>query len=308
MATSGRWQLGFGLAVLTAVLWGAVPLAMTPLLDSLDPVTVSWFRYAGAGSVLFLLFAASGRLRPPRGGGARGMGLFALAVLTLIANTVLYVKSMHYISAPVAQIVVQLAPVLLMLGSLAVFGERFGALQWGGFAVLVAGILLFCAERLRVSGAPLPRFGLGVAIMLVAAACWAVYGLAQKALLRFGSSQLILMGLYLCGTLLMTPAASPRTALVLSGAQIGLLVFLSANTLVAYGAFAASLEHWESSKVSAVLALQPLVTLFGAHLLGRLVPGQFPEQPLTAAVVAASAVVVAGSMVCALGGRRPAPD
>ena len=55
-APSGRWRLGFGLALLTAVLWGAVPLAMTPLLSSLDPVTVSWFRYAGAGGVLCLLF------------------------------------------------------------------------------------------------------------------------------------------------------------------------------------------------------------------------------------------------------------
>jgi drug/metabolite transporter (DMT)-like permease len=303
-AVRARWQLGFALALLTAVLWGLVPLAMTPLLVRLDPVTVSWYRYAGAGAALCVLFAARGGLRLPRGGGAPGLALFALAVVTLTGNTVLYVYSMHYIPAPVAQIVVQLAPVLLMLGSLLVFGERFGALQWAGFAVLVTGIVAFCAERLRLSGTELPGFGLGVTIMVVAATCWAIYGLAQKALLRYGSPQVLLMGLYLSGALLMTPAASPGDARALAGTELALLVFLALNTLFAYGAFASALECWESSKVSAVLALQPLVTLFGASLLGRLWPEAFPPQPLTAAVLGASLLVVGGSMSCALGARR----
>jgi drug/metabolite transporter (DMT)-like permease len=194
--------------------------------------------------------------------------------------------------------------VLLMLGSLVVFNERFGALQWAGFAVLLAGIVAFCAERLRVSGAALPRFGLGVAIMFAAAVMWAVYGLAQKSLLRYSSSQLILTGIYLAGVLLMWPAAAPGSVRALDALQLVLLLFLALNTLVAYGAFAAALEHWESSKVSAVLALQPLTTLFGAHLLGRAWPAHFPAQPLTAIAVGASLVVVAGSMSCALGGNR----
>ena len=304
MPTSGRWRLGFGLAVLTAVLWGAVPLAMTPLVQSLDPVTVSWYRYGGAGGTLCLMLLLRDRFRLPRHGGLPALGLFVLAAACLLANTLFYVLAMQYIAAPVVQVVVQIGPVFLMLGSLVVFGERFGVLQWGGFVALVAGIVWFCAERMRVSGAELPRFGFGVGLVFLAATCWAVYGLAQKALLRFSPSPMILVGLYLSGTLVMTPAASPGEAAALDLPQIGLLAFLAANTLVAYSAFAASLEHWESSKVSAVLALQPLVTLFGANLLGRIVPGQFPAMPLTPVILLASVLVVAGSMCCALGGDR----
>lgn len=306
-STSGRWRLGFGLALTTAVLWGAVPLAMTPLVSAMDPFTVSWFRYAAAGAVLCTLFAARGTLRLPRRGGLPALGLFALAVVCLMGNTVLYVYSMHYVSAAVAQIVVQLAPVLLMMGSLLVYRERFGRWQWAGFAVLVAGIVAFCLERLRAGGEPLPRFGTGVGIMVVSAVLWAVYGLAQKALLRFGSSQFVLMGLYLAGAMLLWPWTSPGVVRGLDAVQLGVLVFLGLNTLVGYGAFAEALEHWESSKVSAVLALQPLVTLFGASALGAWWPSHFPPEPLTAAVVAASLVVVAGSMACALGGRRAPP-
>jgi drug/metabolite transporter (DMT)-like permease len=309
---SGRWRLGFGLALTTAVLWGAVPLAMTPLVRSMDAVTISWFRFVSSGLFLLAFFAASGRLRVPRNLGRGPLLVFLLAALTLIGNYVLYVKSLHYISAPVAQIVVQLAPVLLMLGSIWVFGERFSALQWSGFVVLVLGICGFCIERLHTSGATVHLFGIGVLMMLAAAILWAIYGLAQKRLLLFMPSQFILMGLYLVSAMLMLPAASPAGVLVLDRTQLLLLGFLAVNTLIAYGAFAEAMNHWESSKVSAVLALQPLTTLFGAWLLGIWLPGYFPPVQLTVTVIIVSLLVVCGSVTCALGGQRPeavtAPD
>ena len=303
MGTSGRWQLGFALALVTTTLWGAAPLAMTPLLAAMDPVTISWYRYAGAGCVLFVLLGARGRLRLPRGGGASAAVLFAIAAVTLSGNTVLYVSSLRYVAVPVAQVVVQLAPVLLMLGSMLVYRERFTAPQWMGFAVLVAGIAVFCIERLRAGGVALPRFGLGVGGVFLASVLWAIYGLAQKGLLRHGGSQTVLMGLYLASTVLMTPFATHAAVRSLSGLQLALLVYLGASTLLGYGAFAAALHHWESSKISAVLALQPLPALFGAHLLGRTWPEWYPPQPLGMVAVGAALVVVAGSLGCALGDR-----
>jgi drug/metabolite transporter (DMT)-like permease len=195
-----------------------------------------------------------------------------------------------------------------MLLSLWLFGERFSARQWAGFVLLVGGITAFCAERLRVSGASIDIFSTGVGLMLLAATLWAVYGVAQKRLLLYLPSQFVLMGIYLASAVLMLPAASPGAIPALGATELGLLAFLAANTLVAYGAFAEALNHWESSKVSAVLALQPLTTLFGAAALGALFPLHFPALPLTAGAVGASLVVVAGSAICALGGTRPDPE
>jgi len=304
---SGRWRLGFGLALTTAVLWGAVPLAMTPLVSSMDAVTISWFRFVSSGLFLLAFFAASGRLRVPRRIGRGALLIFVVAVLALIGNYVLYVKSLHYISAPVAQIVVQLAPVLLMLGSIWMFGERFSPVQWSGFVLLVLGICGFCMERLHTSGASVQLFSIGVVMMLAAAILWAIYGLAQKRLLLFMPSQFILMGIYLVSAVLMLPAASPSSVMALDRGQLLLLGFLAVNTLIAYGAFAEAMNHWESSKVSAVLALQPLTTLFGAWLLGLWVPRYFPPVHLTATVIVISLLVVCGSVACALGGRKPEP-
>ena len=91
-------------------------------------------------------------------------------------------------------------------------------------------------------------------------------------LLLYLPSQFVLMGIYLASAVLMLPAASPGAIPALGATELGLLAFLAVNTLVAYGAFAEALNHWESSKVSAVLALQPLTTLFGAAALGALFP------------------------------------
>lgn len=294
--------LGLLFAATTALLWGAVPLAMAPLVAHVDAATISWFRFAVAGALLGAFFAASGRLRLPR---ARWRGVaapFVLAVAGLVGNSVFYVQSLHFIAAPVAQTVVQVAPVLLMLGSLWLFGERFAALQWGGFVLLVGGIAAFCVDRLQVAGVAVGVFGTGVALMLVAALAWTVYGLAQKRLLLQVPAQLVLMGIYLASAVLLLPASSPGVVATLGGDELLLLAFLALNTLIAYGAFAEALKHWDAARVGAVLALQPIVTLAGEAVAGRVLPAWFEPARLTAFAVVACLAVVAGSAICALGG------
>lgn len=302
---SGRWQIGFALALTTAVLWGVVPLAMTPLVPHVDPITISWFRFLSSGLFLLAFFLATGSLgRLPRASRS-GLLLFLLAVCALIGNYVLYVTSLSYIGAPVAQIVVQVAPVLLMMGSLLVFREHFGRWQWGGFVMLLAGIALFCLERLRASSASVHVFGTGVLFMMLAALLWAIYGLAQKKMLLYLRSQYLMMAIYLVGALLMLPASQPARLLDIGRVETMLLIFLAFNTLIGYGAFAEALNHWEASKVGAVLAVQPVTTLLGSQLLALFFPNYWQAVPLTAAAVLSSLVVVAGSMLCALGGRLP---
>lgn len=303
IAPAGNPKLGFLLALTTAFMWGAVPVAMTPLVADVSPMTISWVRMTTAGLVLMAMFQATGRLRRMPLPIGREIGVLVLAVVMLTGNFVLYVWSLSFIAAPVAQCIVQIAPVLLMIGSMWVYGERFSRAQWLGFVVLLVGIGAFCLERLRATGADADIFSTGVLVMLVAAICWTVYGLAQKRLLIRMRSQQILMMIYLgCATLLF-PVSELDALSTLSGLQLSMLIFLSLNTLIGYGAFAEALSQWEASKVSAVLAFQPVVTLFGAVLLGVLFPTHWPAEPLTLAAVLSSLVVVAGSMACALGAK-----
>ena len=127
--------------------------------------------------------------------------------------------------------------------------------------VLLAGLLLFFNRRLpelpQLSGG----FGLGVALLVLGAAVWTFYGTAQKFLQPHLGAQHILLLVYTGAAIVILPLASPTEIRSLSSLQLGLLAFCGINTVLAYGAFAESLKHWEMSRVGAVLAVTPLFTL-----------------------------------------------
>ncbi|WP_163018469.1 EamA family transporter, partial [Pseudomonas viridiflava] len=96
--------------------------------------------------------------------------------------------------------------------------------------------------------------------------------LSQKQLLTVWNSLQVMMVIYLFCALLITPWPHPAQALQLSPLQGWLLLACCLNTLVANGAFAEALAHWEASRVSATLALTPLITLASVAIAAWLWP------------------------------------
>lgn len=303
---SGRRGLGLALAATTMGLWGVLPLALRAALDVLDPVTLTAFRFVASAAVLGAVLALRGAL-PPLGGLSRaGVGLLAIATVGLAANYLGFLLGLDHTSPANAQVLIQLGPLLLALGGIAVFRERFSALQWLGALALAAGLALFFRSQLVALGRDLDRYVTGVGWLAFAAGTWAIYGLAQKQLLRELGSQAVMLCIYVgCALLFLTRADVAALAAVPASAW-PVLVFCAANTLVAYGAFAAALEHWEASRVSAVLALTPLATLAFSSAAAALFPDRFTTEHLSITSWTAAAFVVAGSLLTALG-RRAAP-
>lgn len=302
-ATSGRWKFGLGLALVTAVCWGLLPIALKIVLARMDAYTITWYRFAVSGVVLGLFLAWRRRLPRPASLTRRGWLLFAVALAGLLGNYVLYLVSLEHTSPTAAQVLIQLAPMFLLFGGLLVFRERFAPLQWVGFAMLVGGLLLFFHDRLGEVFAFGTRLGFGVALMLLAAVSWAIYGLAQKQLLTQLASGQVLFLLYLGAVPLLLPVAHASQVLALDGTQLAMLAFCCANTVVAYGCFAEALEHWEVSRVSAVVTIAPLVTLAGMHVASRIWPGSVAAEGLTGPSIAGALLVVAGAMTTAIGAR-----
>jgi len=307
--TTGRWRLGLGLALTTAVCWGLLPIALHVTLAGMDPWTITWYRFATSAVALGAFLAWHRRLPGLAGLTRRGWRLYAIALLCLAANYVGYLVSLELTSPAVAQVLIQLAPVFLLFGGLVVFRERFAPLQWAGFAVLLTGLAVFFHDRLDEVFALDTRLGLGVAVMVLAALVWAAYALVQKQLLTQLASEQVLFLLYVGAVPLLLPPAHLAQLLALDGLQLGMLAFCCANTVVAYGCFAEALEHWEVSRVSAVVTLAPVVTLLGVHAAAWLWPDAAPAELLSAWNVLGALLVVAGSMTTALGARaRPPPQ
>ena len=276
-------------------------MALSGILARLDPLTITGVRFV-VSTVVLAAALGLGRSWPKLAGAGRSsLLLLGVATVFLAANYLTYILGLHYTTPADAQVLIQAAPLLLALSGVFVFREPFSRVQWIGFAVLVAGIALFSAARLGGALGDPGRHLAGNGMIAVAAVTWAVYGMAQKQLLRVLPSQHIMLCIYAGCALLFVPLAEISALAGLDGTGWALLVFCALNTVVAYGCFSEALQHWEASRVSAVLAVTPLATLGFQRLCVLVWPDFDPGPPLDATAVLGACTVVAGSLITSLG-------
>lgn len=303
---SGSAVLGLALGVFTAWIWGTLPLALKILLRHVDVVTLTWVRFLTAG-LLLLPLALPGALR----GASRLRGLpLALLILTvagLTGNHLAFQKGLEFISPGTAQIVIQLAPVFMLLGGMVCFGERFRPLQWLGVALLFAGLGLFFSPRFDQLLADVDGQGTGVLLIAAAALTWGLYMLGQKQLLLYLRSDAVLLCVYLIGAAALTPAATPAAALALEGPMFALLLSTGVMAVLSYAGFAAALARVEASRVGMLIALTPLFVVANVQLLSTLRPDLLEPEGLGPAGLLGAAVVVLGSMLSVLGSQDERP-
>jgi len=304
---SGRWQLGLALALVTTACWATLPLALKLTLNALDPITLTWARFVFAALVALLWLSVRGELRGFANLRRQEWVLLTIASAGLIGNYVFYLFGVDATSPANAQLLIQAAPLLMALGALVVFHERYVTWQWLGLVAVVSGLSLFAHDQWRQQPEQ-AAYVAGSAWVLLAAVVWAFYALAQKQLLVRLSAAAILGFIFVVAAIVLAPFAQPRSLLALDGTHGWLLLYCSINTLVAYGAFAAALAHWQASRVSLVLAATPVLTLLCGYALAALVPGAIAIERVALIGWCGAALVVAGSALASLGGTRaPAP-
>ncbi|MGI9286446.1 MAG: DMT family transporter [Pseudomonadales bacterium] len=300
--SSGRWRLGLALALTTAVLWGFLPIGLVFLLEYMDAYTIVWYRFLAAALTLLVVLTRTRKLPKPAQLRGNGVYLLSIAILGLAGNYILYMMGLERTTPGSVQIVIQLAPVFLLLGGLLIYRETFSSAQWLGLGVLLLGLALFFNRNFNdVHGAD-RRFYIGLLQVFGASVVWAAYALAQKQLLNVMNSQTIMFCLYVSSTLLFLPLAQPASVLHLDALGVALLLFCCLNTLVAYGSFAEALAHWEASRISAILAITPLITLLSMLGLIALFPTIAPRENLNTISWIGALLVVCGSVVTARAG------
>ena len=302
--SSGRWRLGLALSLLTVLLWGVLPIALKIMLQVLDVYTLTWFRFAIAFGLLAIYLALRRKLPSLQQLRSTSLGLLAIATIFLAVNYLLFLQGLALTSANNAEVLIQLAPVLFGLGAIAIFKERYTLRQWAGMAVLVLGFVLFFNEQLRTLITGASNYLIGSSLIIIAAAAWAVYALAQKQLLQQLSSANVMLIIFGGCALIFSPVAAPQKIFTISPLHLATLLFCGLNTLVAYGAFAEALENWEASRVSAVISLAPLCTLVAVEVVSSVMPNLIAPEPLTILGIVGAILVVTGCMAIALGRHR----
>ena len=295
-------KLGFALAMLTAVMWGLVPIAMKYALVVIDPLTLAWSRLSisAIGITLWLAYKkqfpnlAMFKKR-------RRFILLMIAGFGLLGNFALFAIAVQYLSATTAQVVGQTGIVIFMISSAIIFKERLRPTQIIGITILLIGLGLFFNENLADLFANMSSYGIGVWLALLASISWACYALAQKVLLKKLRAEQLLWLIYLICSIFLWPLASPTKIASADFSQLFAIIFCGLNTIIAYGALVMAMERWQAAQVSAITTLTPLFALIFSDLFALLWPEKFAMQYLNILGYIGAVSVVAGAMFATVG-------
>lgn len=299
-----RALYGLILSLVTSVMWGVLPIFLTLSLQKMDAITITWYRFAVAAVVVLIMLGVQKQLPKLRQHTKQINIMLAVACVGLLANYVGYLVGLDLLNPESAQVLIQLAPFLLMFGGVVIFKEAFTGYQKAGAVILFAGLLLFFNNKLEVLLGTFGQYTLGVLVMIFAAVNWAIYALAQKKLLHNLTPKQMTFYVYTFGMLALLPFAELKTVGQMNQLQFFALVFCCLNTLIAYGAFTEALHVWQASKVSAVIATAPIFTFISVFFAVKIWPDYFALSDLNVLAYVGAMLVVLGSVVTALGKRN----
>ena len=189
--TSGRWQLGLALSLSATIMWGLMPVVIKATLNHVDIVTMNWFRITTGVVLLSVWFSLRGGIRFNQWKRPATALLIVVAIAGMLGNYIFYSAGLNRITAGAAQVLIQLAGLLILLSGLTLFRERFNRWQWLGMAIFLLGLGLFFNLRIGEMANDLGDrdYLIGAGLVLLAATLWACYAIAQKLLLRDLGSQ-----------------------------------------------------------------------------------------------------------------------
>lgn len=290
------FRRGLLLVSIAVCLWGALPIALQLILPTVDPVTLTWFRFICAFLIAVIIQAYSKRLGDFRGLSVKQWTILTLAMMGSIGNYILFVVSLKYLSGPTAQLIFQVAPIMMAIGGVVFYKERLSVIQIFFFAGVVIGMLMFFNRDLAgLNGQT--QILIGITCVFFSALSWVIYTLLQKSLIHRISSTNILLYIYFCASILLFPFSTPEKLALVEVELLPVLLFLSLNTLIAYEAFTRSLHHWPVSRIGAALPLVPVIAFLCAYLLHPIWPNHIAVDTLN--FVALTGVLVV--TVCAVG-------
>ena len=297
-AVNGRWKLGLLLALGTAIMWGTLPVALHQVAPTIGAGTSTFFRFFISALLLTPYLIARGQINNQRKLKSPKLALHTLlAGLLLTGNYGFYILGLERTSAEATQVMIQLAPMLLLLAGLWVFKETFSPSQWLGFFGFALGLVLFFERQISQLLIEFGDYGIGLIFIILSASFWTGYAILQKFLLNdFKSSETMLI-FYWIGSLLFLPLSDFSSMGQLSSLQWAALLFCGLNTLIAYGCFAEAMAHLEASRVSAIIAITPLFTIAIAQLMPI---SDMAVEPLTGLSILGAILVVSGSITTAI--------
>ncbi len=278
-----------------ALMWGFLAIFLKVALNYASPMTIVWLRFTIAFSLLAAILYLKDReslkilTNPPV--------LALVAALGLAFNYIGYVTGLSLTTPSNAQVIIQIAPLLLSLVGVIIYRERLTKWQIVGFLFAVSGFIMFYQDQISNLLSSPADYRTGIFWVIGAALAWVVYAAVQKRLVTHHKPQSLNLVIYLLPSLLLWPGAD-FTSIVNFSWKIWLLIgFLGLNTLLAYGAIAEAFKVLDTNKVGIIVTINPLITIAAmAILAGFDVDWIQPERISTMGILGAL-LILTGVMI-----------
>jgi drug/metabolite transporter (DMT)-like permease len=277
---------------MTVFLWGVLAIFLKFSLQTLSVHTIIWFRFMFS----FLFLAVYFAIRSPKTliilKTPPILGI--LAGLALAGNYYGFTIGVDLTSPSNVQILIQLSPLMVAIVGVVYFKEKLSRIQKTGFLIAFLGFILFYQDQISNLIVTQDAYFKGNLWVIFAAVSWAIYAVCQKLLLRMWTPLQTNLLIYIVASLFFFPKMDLHELVLLSWINWAVLIFMGANTLIAYGALSEALKVLPANQVSAIIVLNPLITLAVAAVLSRMHVTWMDPENITALGYAGSLLLLAG--------------
>ena len=133
--------------------------------------------------------------------------------------------------------------------------------------------------------------------MVIAALAWLTYASLQKNLVKNYHSQVLNLVIFGLPALIYTPFLPLSDFQGISFSSWALLIFLGANTIIAYGSLAMAFKYIDVNKVSVIITLNPIITFIVMSILFQLQVTWIETQAIDYKTWAGALLVITGALM-----------
>lgn len=252
-------SLGIAAAFGAGITWGFLGLFVRGIYDGgISPMQLTCVRCIIVsvilGAYLFVFHRDALRIDRRTVAMILFLGIFGLAL-----NSTLYFEAITRISLSLSTVLQYIAPFIVVMASVFLFGERMTARKGVAIITAFSGCIL-CTGVLTDAGS---MNAMGIAMALLSGVFFAAYALGSKDLSRHGVSPTVILfyASVVCSLFLMPISDMPRIAGILSSSDDMLLLVIGTGilmTLLPFGLYNYAIDKIDVGMVSIITYVEPL--------------------------------------------------
>ena len=299
---SSHYLRGIFFSIVTALLWGVLPIFLKITLQDFHAGTISWFRFLFA--LLILAAIMQYKAYKPLNIFRKLPWMGVLGGACLSANYYWVTLGVDLSGPSNMAVLIQTASIFLVLAGVYVFHERLAFSQTLGMVIAGSGLFIFFNDQ-QSHIQEVRDYYYADFLIVLAGLVWVGYMVAQKFLSRKYGAQSLNLLVYAVATLTLIGGVD-WTDFMRAGLTAWLsMIFCGINTLLAYGALAEAVKYIPLALISLIISLNPLITLLGMNILPAMGFAGLQADPIGSLGYMGGIIAVGGVVLVVYRQKRP---